>query len=181
MGLLFILSCVKYNSFVSWPCHWRWKPWQMLNTWKLGCERRREGGMFCFRSRTQRQRYKNEALAHWLVMTDYFWPLEWKTFQGTSWWDEVAAIKSSHILKINTCFHTSSLAEVSSFSQVGHPVADPWFLECRGSEDLDGSQRRHSIPYIKKNYTLYWWIFKKKKPHFPNSNSSSWLFRQSYQ
>lgn len=30
-------SGVQYNFLVWWPCHWRWRPWQMLNARLFGC------------------------------------------------------------------------------------------------------------------------------------------------
>lgn len=132
------------------------KPWQMLNTWKFKCEKRRAEWDVLFRVQGRRARIQEWAAC----TTDQWWqitskPLDWKTFQGTLWWGEVAAITTSHILKINTCFHTSSLPGVNIFSRAGHPVADPRFLECRGSGDFGGPQRRlgHSVADIAKDHT----------------------------
>ena len=92
-------------------------------------------GMFCFQDQGRRAR-----IQEWVTCTtDQWWqityrPLDEKTFQGTLWWGEVAAITTSHILKINTCFHTRSFPEVNSFSQAGHPVADPYFWNVGGQE-----------------------------------------------
>lgn len=129
-------SCVKYNFLVPWPCHWRWSPDKCSTHENSTVRRGGQSGMFCFRSRGEGQGYKNELLVphQWWQITSR--PLDEKTFQGTLRWDEVAAITTSHILKINTCFHTSSLPEVNSFPQAGHPVADPYFWNVGGQETL---------------------------------------------
>lgn len=109
------------------------KPWQRLNTCKFKCV---EGSVVCFVSGPGRRAKIQEWAA---CTTDQWWqitsrPSDEKTFPGTWRWGEVAAITTSHILKINTCFHTSSLPEVNSFSRVGHPVADPYFWNVGGQE-----------------------------------------------
>lgn len=129
----FPFSCVKYNFLVFWPCHWRWTPdrgWTHANS-----NVRRAVWYVLFQVQGRRAKIQEWAAC----TTDQWWqitsrPSDEKTFQGALWWGEVAAITPSHILKINTCFHTSSLPEVNSFSQVGHPVADPYFWNVGGQE-----------------------------------------------
>lgn len=131
------------------------KPWQMLNTWKFKCKKRRTWWYVLFLVQGRRA-----SIQEWgAFTTDQWWqitsrPLDWKTFQGTLWWGDVAAITASHILKINTCFYTNSFPEVNSFSQAGHPLADPWFLECRGSGDFHSPQKRleHKVADLAKDH-----------------------------
>lgn len=133
------------------------KPWQMFNTWNFSCEKGRVEWYVLFQVQGRRARIQEWAAC----TTDQWWqitarPLDEKTFQGTLWWGEAAAITTSHILKINTCFYTSSLPEVSSSSQAGHPVVDSYFWNVGGQE----TSVAPSVADIVKDHThpLHWLV-----------------------
>lgn len=136
-------SCVKYNFLGPWPCHWRWSPDKCWTHENSNVRRGGHGGMFCFWSRGEGQGYKNELLIP-LTSDDrsLLDPLTGKHSKGHC--DEVRLLLSQPVTfwKLTLASIQAPSPEVSSFSQAGHPLADPWFLECRGSGDVRGPQKR---------------------------------------
>lgn len=132
----------QYNFLVWWPCHWRWRPWQMLNAWLFGC---------VFQVSRERHWCRNDLLE--LLAGDdrlRLGLLTGKHSRAHGDGKRVLLSRPVTFWKLIPASIQAPLPEVNSFSQVGHTVADPWFLECRGSGDLHASQRRHSVASRRK-------------------------------
>lgn len=119
-------SCVKYNFLVPWPCHWRWSPAKCSTHENSTVRRGGQSWYVLFRIQGRRARIQEWAAC----TTDQWWqitsrPLDEKTFQGTLWWDEVAAITTVTFWKLTLASIQAPSQRSTAFHRRGTQLLTP--------------------------------------------------------